>query len=239
MAGYSKRRVDRAGRFFAEQLRASGDGRRRVGEDREDIEEAVQVIDWWRSEHVRPLAAVSANLSRYVSEEADPVVAQRLKRVPTIAAKLLRKNSMRLSQMEDVGGVRAVLPDQQAVYRVARRLKENWTIKNSHDYVAGPKADGYRALHLVNQNRGRLIEIQLRTPLQDLWANAVEGAAQRFPGFKTGGGPVELRKFFGATSEVFAGLDEGELVKVSASRLAEVEDLLDRANRYLRDTNDP
>lgn len=57
---------------------------------------------------------VSANLYRYVGEEGEPIVAQRLKRVPTIAGKLLREPGMKLSRMEDVGGVRAVLPSQEA-----------------------------------------------------------------------------------------------------------------------------
>ncbi len=92
---------------------------------------------------------VSANLYRYVGEEGEPIVAQRLKRVPTIAGKLLREPGMKLSRMEDVGGVRAVLPSQEAAYRVARQLKHNWTITRSRDYVAEPKLDGYRALHLI------------------------------------------------------------------------------------------
>ena len=32
---------------------------------------------------------------------------------------------MKLARMEDIGGVRAVLPDQDAAYRVASRLRKN------------------------------------------------------------------------------------------------------------------
>jgi Uncharacterized protein conserved in bacteria len=117
---------------------------------------------------------------------------------------------MKLSRMADIGGVRAVLPDQNAAYVVARRLRKNWTITRFRDYVAEPKADGYRALHLINRNQGRLIEVQLRTRLQDAWANSVEVDARRVaPGLKFGGGPQELRDFYIALGEFLAIADQG------------------------------
>ncbi len=85
-------------------------------------------------------------------------------------------------------------------------------------------------MHLVDRNRGRLIEVQLRTPRQDEWANAVEGAAQRFPGLKTGGGPAALREFFAAASEIYAMLDGS--IEPSPSRLAEMEGLVARADTF-------
>jgi (p)ppGpp synthase/HD superfamily hydrolase len=119
--------------------------------------EAIQIVDWWRAGHARPLSRVAANLRFYAAEHGDPIVAQRLKKFPTIAGKLLREPRMKLSRMADIGGVRAVLPDQVAVYQVAARLRRNWTITKTRDYIAEPKDDGYRGLHLINRNRGRLI----------------------------------------------------------------------------------
>jgi putative GTP pyrophosphokinase len=178
-----------------------------------EVVDAVEVIEWWRGEHARPLSRVAANLRYYASEHGKPIVAQRLKKFPTIADKLLREPKMKLSRMADIGGVRAVLPDQDAAYVVAGRLRRNWTITKFRDYAAEPKPDGYRALHLINRHRGRLIEVQLRTPLQDLWANAVEQAARRLaPGLKFGGGPEELRTFFVALSETLASQDQGALL---------------------------
>lgn len=163
--------------------------------------------------HAKPLSRVAANLRYYVAEEGKPVVAQRLKKFPTIADKLLREPTMKLSRMADIGGVRAVLPNQEAAHRVAMRLRKNWTITKVRDYVSEPKKDGYRALHLINRHRGRLIEVQLRTELQDLWANAVEMDARRIaPGLKFGGGPVELREFSGALGEFLADADQGRPV---------------------------
>jgi putative GTP pyrophosphokinase len=185
---------------------------------------------------VKPLSAVAANLFPYVAEEGDPVVAQRLKRVPTIAGKLLREPGMKLSRMEDVGGVRAVLPSQDAAYRVARRLKKNWTITRLRDYVASPKIDGYRALHLISRNRGKMIEVQLRTARQDEWANAVEGATRRFPGLKFGGGPQPLRDFLRAVSDLYAMLD-GSL-ELDLARVSEIENLIAEADIFTKEIRD-
>ncbi len=210
-----------------------------VDGNRDEFEEAVEVVDWWRAEHVGPLSAVSANLFRYVGEEGHPVVAQRLKRVPTIAGKLLREKGMKLSRMEDVGGVRAVLPTQEAAYRVARQLRRNWTITRFRDYVSDPKPDGYRALHLVDRNRGRLIEIQLRTPRQDRWANMVEKVAQLFPGVRAGAGPAKLRELFVASSDLYA-IREGSIPEeeVSLSRLDDIQNAIDRADTFLSELFD-
>lgn len=183
----------------------------------------MAVIGWWRSEHAKPLSRVAANLRYYARQEGAPVVAQRLKREPTIGDKLLREPAMKLSRMADIGGVRAILPDQEAVYRVASRLRRNWTITRTRDYVAEPKQDGYRALHLINRNRGRLIEVQLRTPFQDAWANTVETWSRAaVPGLKFGHGPAEVRGFLLDYAEIAARHDSGLLSWDDA--LAQVND---------------
>lgn len=224
---YSRSKVNRAGELFAEQLRIATEGKRRAETGRAEIEEAVQVIEWWRREHARPLSRVAANLRHYASKQGKPVVAQRLKRVPTIAGKLLREPGMKLARMEDIGGVRAILPDQEAAYRVAGSLRKNWTITRTRDYVEKPKSDGYRALHLINRHQGRRIEIQLRTPRQDRWANTVEICARVAPGLKSGGGPAELREFFLVLGEVLSRLDLG--VEVEDSLVAQLEEGRKRA----------
>lgn len=207
---YSKTQVNRAGQLWAEHLRAAVQGSRRVGDQGVELREAIEIIDWWRGEHAKPLSRIGGNLHRYTADEGKPIVTQRLKKLPTMLGKLFREPGMKLARMEDIGGVRAVLPDQGAAYRVARRLRRNWTITRFRDYVSNPKLDGYRALHLINRNRGRLIEIQLRTPLQDTWANAVEADARLLsPGLKFGGGSQVLREFYVALGELCAQADQG------------------------------
>jgi len=210
VATYSKTKVDRAGQILADRLRLVEEGKAIVGQHTPELLQAARIIDWWRDEHAKPLSRVAANLRYYAAEEGEPVVAQRLKKFPTIADKLLREPRMKLSRMADIGGVRAVLPDQAAAYRVAVRLRKNWTITRMRDYVSEPKNDGYRALHLINRHRGRLIEVQVRTKLQDVWANAVETDARRIaPGLKFGAGPAGLRDFYAALGAFLADADQG------------------------------
>lgn len=233
---YSKSKVNRAGQTFADRLRLVVDGKAVVGEQRSEVLEAVEIIEWWRGEHAKPLSRVAANLRHYAGEEGKPVVAQRLKKFPTIVGKLLREPSMKLSRMEDVGGVRAVLLDQDAAYRVASRLRKNWTVTRFRNYVAEPKADGYRALHLINRNHGRLIEVQLRTPRQDAWANTVETFARVVaPGLKFGGGPSELREYFVVLGEFFALRDQD--ASVDSLLLDRLEDLQKQASTFIDRSN--
>jgi ppGpp synthetase/RelA/SpoT-type nucleotidyltranferase len=144
---------------------------------------------------------------------------------------------MKLSRMADIGGVRAVLPDQAAAFRVAARLRRNWTVTQFRDYVAGPKPDGYRALHLINRNRGRLIEVQLRTPNQDVWANTVETLARTIaPDLKFGGGPTELREYFAIAGAVLARIDQD--LPIPTQLAEEMQDLMGRADTFISRAND-
>jgi len=226
VADYSKTQVDRAGQVLADRLRLVDEGKAIVGQHSPELLKAVEVIDWWRDEHAKSLSRVSASLSHYVAKEGRPVVAQRLKKFPTIADKLLREPKMKLSRMADIGGVRAVLPSQEAAYSIARRLRRNWTITRVRDYVAEPKKDGYRALHLINRHRGRLIEVQLRTKLQDAWANSVEADTRRVaPGLKFGAGPAELRDFYVALGDFLAIADqEGPMDNALLRRVLSLRD---------------
>jgi putative GTP pyrophosphokinase len=162
------------------------------------------------------------------------VVAQRLKKFPTIAGKLVREPAMKLSRMADIGGVRAVLPNQASANRVAANLRRNWTITRVRDYVSEPKDDGYRALHLINRNRGRLIEVQLRTPTQDTWANTVEAFSRTTaPGLKFGRGPDFIQEYFVVLSDFYAAQDQDlpsdpALISRLRALQAEVGTFLDR-----------
>jgi hypothetical protein len=104
--------------------------------------------------HARPLTRVAAGLRYFVAEAADGpvIVGQRLKRMETIRDKLERHPKMALSRIHDIGGCRAVLPNQTAVDHVIERLRaqRGWDLLDrTWDYVAEPKPDGYRAKHLV------------------------------------------------------------------------------------------
>jgi ppGpp synthetase/RelA/SpoT-type nucleotidyltranferase len=104
------------------------------------------------------------------------------------------------------------MPSLPHVYRLRRRLLKSWTIIRERDYIARPKDDGYRALHLVVRRAGFPIEVQIRTQGQDRWANAIEEAGrQTGVQFKFGEGPEKERTLFASVAALIAGVEEGKL----------------------------
>jgi hypothetical protein len=212
-AGYSKTTVDRAGVLWRDASSRPTGGQL----DQREVQallDAAEAIDWWRQRHVAPLARVNASVRHYLHEvESGPHgVTQRLKRFATIAGKLARFPAMALTQMEDVGGVRVVLSDQRAVDQVVGRLEANWDITRHRDYARHPKGDGYRAIHLIVRRSDCKIELQLRTSVQDLWAQSVEDDTRAVRlDLKFGGGPHELLDYYRTVSEVLARREAGIL----------------------------
>jgi putative GTP pyrophosphokinase len=185
-------------------------------EDSIEFVEALRVVEWWRQQHAYPMLMVAAGLRHYVKRFAPPdsirkPVTQRLKKQTTILDKLNRLPNMQLSQMADIGGVRVLLPDQAAVDDVLRRIRKNWRpgIERVRDYVADPKPSGYRAKHLIVVKKERRIEVQLRTPLQDTWANQVEADSRWAANFKAGQGNQAVHDYYVMVSELFASREAG------------------------------
>ncbi len=183
----------------------------------EEKDAALDVINNWRSSHSYPLQALKMTLrTRALNVDGRAVTAQRLKRLSSIAAKLDRNQNMKLSQMQDIGGCRAVVKGIRQVTRVLKRYAtsraKNPTARaefmKMYDYIECPKVDGYRSVHLVYKYRspsrqhkvwnGLRIEVQLRTKLQHAWATAVETVdAFTGQGLKVSGGSGSEKKDWG------------------------------------------
>lgn len=144
---------------------------------------------------------------------------------------------MQVTQMQDIGGVRALLPSLPHLHAVSRRLRKTWTIVRVRDYIAEPKPSGYRALHLIVRRGGYPVEVQLRTVLQDAWANQVEEDGRQIGvGLKFGAGTAEVHAYYVAVSDAFAFLDRGEtipdvLTETLNERYAKIREILPRAER--------
>ena len=206
----------------------------------EEVLAAIETIGRFRGQFATPLTKVVMGLRSFVnSEGVDPAgrVAQRLKRMPTILDKLEREAGMNLARMHDIGGCRAILPDEAAIYRVVRRIKsqprERWGIVREYDYIKHPKSSGYRGVHLVVRRDGRLIEIQLRTPSQHRWALNVEGIdlARRL-GLKDGRGPEVLLRLLEMSAYAMEATSKGETMTDEFDR--EFERLRQAALRDLK-----
>ena len=169
------------------QVNAAGDALIAPSSSLDDLRNARAVVNNWRAAHSLPLDCIRAELQQRVAGFEDAIVAARLKRLSSIEAKLRRFRSMRLGRMQDVGGCRVVLPSVADVLSVAGRYGSEpspHAVIHSDDYIAQPRASGYRGIHLVSRFRpggeeqavyeGMRIEIQLRSRLQHVWATAVE-----------------------------------------------------------------
>lgn len=82
-----------------------------------------------------------------------------------------------LSHMHDAVGVRIVCSFLDDVYKIASWLgtRSEFEIFKTKDYIAYPKPNGYRSLHLIlsfslSSNQTLMAEIQLRTIAIDFWA---------------------------------------------------------------------
>lgn len=203
----SKSRVDRAGRVLRKYAQASAELL-----DEGEVTQAWQVLREYRTGFAKPLAIANMGLRSYVrtaTQDSNLAPVQRLKQPRRIMEKLARL-TIRLSQMEDMGGCRVVLPDLDAVRRVAQRIEASGRIVWCNDYNAEPQPTGYRAFHIVSRYDSHLIEIQLRTPRQQSWAEHVEDLDGMLgTTLKDGGGPEQLKKYLGLASAVYAVEDDG------------------------------
>ena len=192
-----------------------------VSEFSEEWREAIRVLANWRGCHAYPINTFQATLRLKLKQvDTNALVAQRLKRTPSIIAKLQRFSGMQLSRMQDIGGLRAVLGDMGQVrsildaYEHASFQHERMPAK---DYIAQPKADGYRSVHLIFRYKndrapeynGLSLEMQFRTKLQHAWATAVETMGTYLgQALKSGQGDQEWKQFFRTASAALASMEK-------------------------------
>jgi ppGpp synthetase/RelA/SpoT-type nucleotidyltranferase len=187
--------------------------------------EALEIVNNWRSAHNFPLNTFHIGLRRRAMR-IDPscVTAQRIKRLSSIEAKLQRFETMTLSQMQDIGGCRAILNSMPHVRQLCSSFFDSdikHELAQEDNYVDKPKSSGYRGAHLIyryfsdkktNYNTLK-IEIQLRTQTQHVWATAVETVGTFLQqALKSSQGETEWLRFFALMGSAFAHLEGTPLV---------------------------
>jgi putative GTP pyrophosphokinase len=121
----------------------------------------------------------------------------------------LKRRSARLSQMQDIAGCRVIVANILAQDAVVNRLTAMFP-SVTVDRRERP-SHGYRAVHVVARLTKRPIEIQVRTSLQQLWAELSEKASDAFGiGVKYGDGPMSIREVLDGTSELLAKFEAAE-----------------------------
>lgn len=216
---YTSGEINRAGKVLIDP-NASPEARDR----------AIDVFENWRTCHHYPMQWFQASLTTLTSSLGN--VVQRPKRLEAVEAKLLRKPSQTMAAMNDIAGVRAIVPTMQGFDRFVAKCKAAWThheLKRRDDYIANPRPDtGYRSLHLIYRFKcpeqassdRRLIEVQIRTYLQHYWATAVE-IVDLFTDqtLKAGQGDPSWLRFFKLMSSAIAEIEGQPLVQGTPSGL--------------------
>jgi len=197
---------------------------------------ALGVINNWRSSHAYPLNTFQITLRRKGRKvERSVIVAQRIKRLESIHAKLARQPTMRMSQMQDIAGCRAVFKNMRSVRRLVAHYKASkfdHIFKSEKDYISNPKPDGYRCHHLVYEYvgteatkayTGTKIEIQVRTQLQHAWATAVEAVGIfTKQALKSNQGNQDWLRFFALMGTAIAAIEQCQPVPGTPTNKADL-----------------
>lgn len=208
----SKKAINKAAQSLLSRDAANGDERR----------EALNLVNRWRACHAYPINTFQATLrSKLRIYAGEPIVAQRLKRLPTILDKLRRYPQMQLTTMQDIGGVRAILESIADVEKLTHEYRDSsrfsHKLVNEKDYISSPRnEDGYRGVHLIYRYdndrapayNGLLVELQVRTRLEHTWATAVETMGTLLgQALKSRQGDRDWLEFFAITSSAFAWIE--------------------------------
>ncbi|MBW8017674.1 MAG: RelA/SpoT domain-containing protein [Planctomycetes bacterium] len=216
---FTKSQVNKAGKIITNWIQSP------PGKITDEVLFANDVLNNWRVAHGYPVNTFQSTLRNKLTSigVTNGLVAQRLKRWYSIVYKLRRFKTMRLDQMQDIGGLRAVVNSLDEIYLLRdsyhRSLMKS-TFKHKLiaeiNYIEKPKTSGYRGVHLVFQYcndkakdwEGLRLELQIRTTRQHIWATAVEtmGTFLR-TSLKSSEGPDKWLDFFTLSGTAFAHLE--------------------------------
>jgi len=167
----SRTKIDKSGECLAKETWSNED---------QHIESEI-IFDDYRKLHLEPLTEITIKLQSWLSEFGkDFYIAQRIKRKPQILRKLQRFH-VRLSQLQDIGGVRVIFEENSHIDGFTSFMKNKITkghffvIERETDYREHGRDDsGYRALHFIISRKNVKIELQLRSRIQHNWAERIE-----------------------------------------------------------------
>jgi putative GTP pyrophosphokinase len=122
----------------------------------------------------------------------------------------LRRESIRLSQVQDIAGCRVIVANVRAQDRAVQLLQKAFLNTVVLNRKTTP-SHGYRAIHVTVRISETLIEIQVRSTLQHLWAEFSERLADKVdPAIKYGGGHEQIRQALSQASELVAEYEDLE-----------------------------
>ncbi len=230
----SKRTIDRSGDVVAKERYRNED----------DFLQMDEIFDQYRRSHLAPLTNTTLELQNILSNfDSEYYIAQRLKRRPQIIRKLNRL-SVRLTQLQDIGGNRIIVHKNQDVDRlyghIENRIRQDnsTTIQRITDYrERGRDQTGYRSLHVILNRDGMHLELQIRSRIQHYWSESIERTSVIY-GYhlKEGEGDPRIISYFKLLSDAFyeieAGREPSAETRIRIDQLrVECEDIIRKSDK--------
>lgn len=181
----------------------------------------LSIVNNWKAAHQYPQITFRSTLLKRTMaiDPSHGIAVGRGKRLSSIKSKLERYNWLKLSEMQDIAGCRAIVSSVGQVYELVSLYKHSYAnheIDDESDYIGNPKSDGYRSYHLIycyaNKNhreyQGLKVEIQFRSTLQHCWATAIETVGVFYQqDLKWHEGSPDWLRFFALMGEAIAILE--------------------------------
>lgn len=213
--GVSKTQIDRLG----DRLRKH-----------EISDDDLRLLDLYRRDFFEAYEIVISTVREQLSLEP---TGRPAKSTTSISDKL-RRESIRLSQVQDIAGCRLITSDiaaQEATVELLVGLFEKLNVVDRRKHPS----HGYRAVHVIVNCLGKSIEIQIRTELQHLWAEFSEKFSDvADPAIKYGGGDKEIQTILIRSSNSVAQTELCEkLLSDSATRLSAKSNFTETDKREL------
>jgi ppGpp synthetase/RelA/SpoT-type nucleotidyltranferase len=229
----SKTKIDKAGLALAKN----------IFRDEDEYFELEEVFDEYRKAHLQPLSETTLELQHLLTNYgAQYYIAQRLKRKPQIVRKLNRL-SVRLTQLQDIGGCRIIVQKNSDVDRLHKYLTEKvkaqniFTIDRTTDYRdLGRDNTGYRSLHVILKRSGVHLELQIRSRIQHYWSESIERTSVIY-GYhlKESEGDSRVIGYFKNLSDVFYEIEAGR--EPSLDKRLRVDELRDSCERIIEQSD--
>jgi hypothetical protein len=208
---------------------------------RDELLEIFTIANSWIDGHAFPMFRIKHEaLGKVKSCKLSGLTFARLKRMRSVRKKLSALPTLKLDQIQDLGGCRVILASIDDANKLIDcfRQKGKHALHNQGDYIEQPKRGGYRSHHMIYKFQGegeaevfnnRRIEIQIRTRLQHTWATAVEAVGTfRQEDMKAGKGNPDWLRLFELMSAEFALAErcpEPQEVPGHEDRVREIRDL--------------
>ncbi|MBY6197367.1 RelA/SpoT domain-containing protein [Vibrio hangzhouensis] len=213
--------------YSSNQLKKLGKRLRKGSRTEEDL----SMLANYKASFDEVLFDLNSKIFKSLSINDIPVILSgRSKRSKSLIRKLCRpsNHSMDLSRVDDIVGLRLIVRDIQLQDQALSIIKQFEGVRKITDYRESGK--NYRAIHVVISKNEKLIELQIRTCAQHLWAEESESFGEKT---KEGNGPDYIAKYLSELSLACKKIDDGKSVSFFKHELFKSRKPIEVLYRYL------